>query len=229
MDADNEFSCISPFEVNNVGVSSQDNHHFQVLEVSMTEVKDNGAVKEESAPEQLMEPIKPSGHLDQLFRQTRAYHAQLSQMADVKASMMFTLASVITTISIRYLEDPFLRWPVLVLISCSLVTIVAAAYAVMPKLNLKTKPDLRNSHKNLLFFGTFANLDYDEWVAEVNPILHDPDRAYEAMLRDIYEMGVYLGRKKYRYIRVAYISFLMGLMLSTLTFIVVEGVSLATR
>ena len=192
------------------------------------EIIENGVVKEDAPQEELFEPIKPSGHLDQLFRQTRAYHAQLSQMADVKASMMFTLASVITTISLRYLEDPFLRWPVLVLISCSLVTIVTAAYAVMPKLNLKTKPDLRDPRNNPLFFGTFANLDYDEWVAELNPIFHDPGRAYDAMLRDIYEMGVYLGRKKYRYIRIAYTSFLVGLVLSTLTFII-EGVSLATR
>ncbi|GIK58855.1 MAG: hypothetical protein BroJett015_45180 [Chloroflexota bacterium] len=173
-----------------------------------------------------MRPIMSSGHLDQMFRQTRAYHAQLSQMADLKASMMFTLASVIITLSIRYLEDPFLRWPVLVLIAGSLVTIVSAAYAVMPKLNLNDKPDLRDPHTNLLFFGTFTNLEYGEWVAELEPILHDPTRTYEAMLRDIYEMGIYLGLKKYRFIRIAYIAFLTGLVLSMLTFVVVELVKL---
>ncbi|HRQ41621.1 MAG TPA: DUF5706 domain-containing protein [Chloroflexota bacterium] len=188
----------------------------------MTEVKDNGAVQVQIDQNRGLEPLQPSGHLDQMFRQTRAYHAQLSQMADVKASMMFTLASVIVTISIRYLEDPFLRWPVLVLIAGSLVTIISAAYAVMPKLNLNTKPDLKNPHTNLLFFGTFTNLDYSEWVAELDPILHDPNRAYEAMLRDIYEMGIYLGVKKYRFIRIAYISFLTGLVLSLFTFILVE-------
>jgi hypothetical protein len=192
------------------------------------EMTNNGAVQTEVAQTMAIQPIKPSGHLDQMLRQTRAYHAQLSQMADVKASMMFTLASVIATISIRYLEDPYLRWPVLVLISCSLVTIVAAAYAVMPKLNLKSKPDLRNPHSNLLFFGTFANLEYDEWVAEMDPILQDPTRAYEAMLREIYEMGVYLGRQKYRYIRIAYIAFLAGLMLSSLAFVLVELVRNST-
>lgn len=202
----------------------------------MIEVKDNGAseagaLKAGAPPadkEQYkgLRPIVPSGHLDQMFRQTRAYHAQLSQMADLKASMMFTLASVIVTISIRYLEDPYLRWPVTVLIAGSLVTIIAAAYAVMPKLNLSTKPDLRDPHTNLLFFGTFSHLEYSEWVTELDPILHDPDRAYEAMLRDIYEMGIYMGRKKYRFIRIAYVSFLIGLVLSMLTFVVVELVKL---
>ncbi|MBX3057235.1 MAG: hypothetical protein KF770_12260 [Anaerolineae bacterium] len=192
----------------------------------MLEVKDNGAAQVGSEQNKEMRSLAPSGHLDQMFRQTRAYHAQLSQMADVKASMMFTLASVIVTISIRYLEDPFLRWPVLVLIAGSLVTIISAAYAVMPKLNLNAKPDLRDPHTNLLFFGTFTNLEYSEWVAELEPILHDPSRAYEAMLRDIYEMGIYLGLKKYRFIRIAYIAFLTGLVLSMLTFVAVELVKL---
>lgn len=188
----------------------------------MLEVKDNGTAQMGAELNKEMRPLAPSGHLDQMFRQTRAYHAQLSQMADVKASMMFTLASVIVTISIRYLEDPFLRWPVLVLIAGSLVTIISAAYAVMPKLNLNAKPDLRDPHTNLLFFGTFTNLEYSEWVAELEPILHDPSQAYEAMLRDIYEMGIYLGLKKYRFIRIAYIAFLTGLILSMLTFVLVE-------
>ncbi len=192
----------------------------------MLEVKDNGAAQVDMEQNKEMWTLTPSGHLDQMFRQTRAYHAQLSQMADVKASMMFTLASVIVTISIRYLEDPFLRWPVLVLIAGSLVTIISAAYAVMPKLNLNAKPDLRDPHTNLLFFGTFTNLEYSEWVAELEPILHDPSRAYEAMMRDIYEMGIYLGLKKYRFIRIAYISFLTGLVFSMLTFILVELVKL---
>ncbi len=188
------------------------------------ETKGNGSVQERDME---IDVVRPSGHLDQLFRQTRAYHAQLSQMADVKASMMLTLASLITTFSIRYLGDPYLRWPVVIMLCFCLVTIIAAAYAVMPKLTLGVRPDLSNPHNNLLFFGVFANLEYDEWVAEMNPLLQDPTRAYEAMLREIYEMGVYLGRKKYRFIRIAYTSFLMGLVLSTLALVIVEVVNLA--
>jgi hypothetical protein len=187
----------------------------------MKDVNYNGIVLGEE-----LDLVNPSGHLDQMFRQTRAYHAQLSQMADVKASMMLTLASLISTFSIRYLEDPYLRWPVAVMIACCLVTIVFAAYAVMPKLSLGKRPNLDDPHCNILFFGIFANLEYDEWVKVMNPIMHDPTRAYEAMLRDIYEMGVYLGRMKYRYIRIAYIAFLVGLVSSTLVFLLVEVVSI---
>ena len=187
----------------------------------MKDVKNNGIVLDEE-----LDPVDPSGHLDQMFRQTRVYHAQLSQMADVKASMMLTLASLIATFSIRYLEDPVLRWPVVVLIFFCLLTIVFAAYAVMPKLRLGGRPNLEDPHCNVLFFGIFANLEYDEWVKVMNPLMRDPTRVYEAMLRDIYEMGVYLGRMKYPYIRFAYIAFLVGLVSSTLVFVLAEVLSM---
>ena len=63
-----------------------------------------------------MTPITPGTHLDHLLRQTRMHHVQLSAMADVKANIMLTLAAVVTTFSIGYLNDPLLRWPVVVLI-----------------------------------------------------------------------------------------------------------------
>ncbi|MGH9885552.1 MAG: Pycsar system effector family protein [bacterium] len=34
------------------------------------------------------------------------------------------------------------------------------------------------------------------------------------MVRDIYEQGVVLARSKYRYLRVSYLSFMVGLILS---------------
>lgn len=187
--------------------------------------KSNGNVLTETA----REPIVPSGHLDQMIRQTRAYHAQLSQMADVKASMMLTLASLITTFAIRYLEDPFLRWPVVIMICCCLVTIISAAYAVMPKINVRRKPNVTSASYNLLFFGTFAGMEYEEWAAEMEPLLHDPTMAYHAQIRDIYEMGIYLGRKKYRFIRIAYTAFLTGFIASAAVLILVEGAHLLSR
>ena len=89
-----------------------------------------------SQPEEISQPvrtIKPSQQLDGLFRQTRLHHTQLSAMADVKASMMLTLSSLIITFSIGYLVDPILRWAVVVLIFFCILTILSAAYAVMPK------------------------------------------------------------------------------------------------
>lgn len=170
----------------------------------------------------VLDPLEPSGLLDQMFRQTRSHHAQLSQMADVKASMMLTLASLIITFSIGYLNDPLLRWSVVVMICFCVVTILTAAYAVMPKLNLKIRPKMSDPNFNILFFGSFFNMDYEEYAGLMNELMHDPTLSYEAQVREIYEMGIYLGRKKYRYIRIAYTSFLLGVILSVLVLVISE-------
>ena len=183
--------------------------------------------QEEQVVEFIPTPIEPAGHLDQLFRQTRIHHMQLSSMADVKANMMLTLGALVITFSIGYLEDPFLRWPVIVMILFCIMTILSAAYAVMPKIDWQKRPDLNDHNCNILFFGTFLNLDYDEYTGMMDQVIHDPARVYEAQMREIYDLGLYLGHKKYRYIRIAYQSFLIGLISSAVIFIVVELVKLA--
>jgi len=169
-----------------------------------------------------MTPIAPGTHLDHLLRQTRMHHVQLSSMADVKANIMLTLAAVVTTFSIGYLSDPILRWPVVVLILFCLVTVFFAAYAVMPKLDFDFQPEPKNPDCNILFFGNFMNLDYEAFRGIMEEIMRLPENTYEAQIREVYELGVYLGYKKYRFVRLAYLTFIGGLVSSGLLLIVVE-------
>ncbi|RMG94359.1 MAG: hypothetical protein D6706_13885 [Chloroflexi bacterium] len=162
------------------------------------------------------------GHIDHLLRQTRVHHVQLSSMADVKANMMITLSSLVITFSVRYLSDPYLRWPVIIMLLFCFFTILAAAYAVMPKLDYRYRPNLKNPDCNVLFFGSFMNLTYPEFAGILEEVINDPARTYEAQVREVYELGVFLGYKKYRYIRLAYLLFLTGLFVSGLVLIVVE-------
>lgn len=162
----------------------------------------------------------PGNHIDQLLRQTRAHHVQLSAMADIKANMMLTLASLIITFCIRYLTDPVLRWPVATLIVFCLATIFAAAYAVMPKWLRPKHLDLKHPNCDILFFGNFIHFTFVEYVEVMEEIMSDPNRVYEAQLREIYDLGVFLAEKKYRYIRISYIAFLIGLACSGLFFLV---------
>ena len=173
-----------------------------------------------------MIPIAPANHLDHMLRQTRMHHTQLSAMADVKANIMLTLAAVVTTFSIGYLSDPLLRWPVVVLILFCVITISFAAYAVMPKLNFDYRPQ-NYQHCNILFFGSFMNLDYEAFAEIMEEVMQAPDRTYEAQIREIFELGVYLGHQKYRFVRLAYQSFLAGLLCAGLLLVVVELFNLA--
>lgn len=163
-------------------------------------------------------------HLDHMIRQTRMHHVQLSSMADVKANMMLTLSALVTTFLLNNVKDPFLRWPALVMIFFCLLTILASAYAVMPKVNFTRRPNLENPNCNILFFGNFMNLDYDEFRDMMETVMADPGKVYEAQIREVYELGVFLGYKKYRYVRLAYLFFITGFLISGVTLIVVEVV-----
>jgi len=159
--------------------------------------------------------VQPGGHLDQLLRQTRAHLAQLSQLGDLKASMLLTTSAIVVPLVLRFTDDPVLRVPALLMIGASLLTILLAAYAVMPKLGgRRTPPDAPGF--NLLFFADFVTLPYDEYLRRLEAVLNDPSRTYEAQVREVYLQGVYLARRKYRFIRLAYLSFMAGVLASAL-------------
>jgi hypothetical protein len=166
---------------------------------------------------------QPGNHLDQLIRQTRAHHVQLSSMADLKANMLLTMASIVVTLAAPQAMRAGSQWSLLVLITFSLITILLAAYAVMPKLPLhlgpieNSTPDVKSPGFNLLFFGDFTRLTYDEFSREMNEAMADPQRSYELQLREIYTLGQFLAQTKYRYLRLAYATFITGLLLSFLT------------
>ncbi|MFC1516176.1 Pycsar system effector family protein [Thermodesulfobacteriota bacterium] len=169
---------------------------------------------------------QPHLYIDHMLRTTRMHHVQLSSMADVKASMLLTIASVIITLTVGSIMKPGLMWPAMVLIFFCLVTIVLAAYAVMPKMPFRVKagpsPDLGSPFFNLLFFGDFVRMEYDEFEAAMEETLNDHSRSYRAMVKELYTLGMFLATKKYRLIRLAYISFIAGLIASCLAFLLVN-------
>src|SRR5690606_5988176 len=46
----------------------------------------------------VMKINQPGGHLDQMMRQTRSHHVQLSSMADMKANFLLTMSAVVITL-----------------------------------------------------------------------------------------------------------------------------------
>ena len=167
-----------------------------------------------------MQIKQPSNHVDQLIRQTRAHHVQLSSMADMKANMLLTLSSLMIPLCIRFLENPHFRLEGITMIGFCALTVALSAYSSMPKINLRKEhnqqPDLNNPFFNILFFGNFTSLDYDDYKQVMEDVMNDHNRAYEVQLRDIYSMGDYLSQKKYFFLRMAYLSFISGIVLSAL-------------
>jgi hypothetical protein len=164
---------------------------------------------------------EPGGHIDQLLRQTRQHHVQLSQMADIKAQILLTVSMLVITFTAPHLlrDDVHGRWPALIVCASCLLTVILAAYAVMPKTRLiptfvVPKKDQTPTEKNLLFFGDFTQLSLAEFESMMERVMNNPSKVYQAKVREVYTMGVYLAKKKYRYIQLAYTVFIAGLVIS---------------
>jgi hypothetical protein len=171
-----------------------------------------------------MEITKPGSHIDYMLQQTRNHHVQLSSMADMKANILLTLSAVVLTLSVRYLMDPHLRWAALALIVFCLLTILLATYAVMPKLPLslgrRSHPSVDTPGFDLLFFGDFTRLSYEEFEAAMETVINDPGRTYQVQVLELYTLGTFLVKVKYRFLQWAYITFLAGILAAGLVLII---------
>jgi hypothetical protein len=167
-----------------------------------------------------MKVEQAGGHLDQMLRQTRVHHVQLSMMADVKANGLMTIAAVMLTFSAPFIVREQFRLAVITLMISCLVTILLATWAIMPATPLRirksARPDLRHPKFNLLFFGSFVALDFQQFEKAMEEMLNDHSKTYEAQVREIYTLGVFLAQAKYRYLRLAYLVFVTGLFASGL-------------
>jgi len=165
---------------------------------------------------------KPGSPYDHLMRAVQFHHVQLSSMADMKANMLLTMSSVVLTLCLPQVLNHDHLWPLYILICFCLLTICLAAYAVMPKLppaNLPP-PNPQDPSFNLLFFGDFTRLSQTQFESAMEEVMNDPSRVYGAQVREIYLLGTYLAKKKYRFLRLGYLAFITGLFAAFLGFII---------
>lgn len=154
-----------------------------------------------------------------LVRTNQQLTMQLSQMADQKASILMGATFVVFTLAIGQARTGggALAMPLAILATFSFLSALLAVSAVLPRVGKGPPVVYRDGkdHSNILFFGRFAQMDEDEFIAEVKKRLCSEEDLYETMLRDTYQNGVVLARRKYRYLAYAYRLFVVGL---TLTF-----------
>tara|TARA_R110000851_G_scaffold32393_1_gene87018 strand:- start:68 stop:586 length:519 start_codon:yes stop_codon:yes gene_type:complete len=143
---------------------------------------------------------------------TQRHHVQLSVMADNKANMLIGATFVVFTLAVGQSQADNMSLPLLILAISAFGSAGLAALAVMPSVT-----PWKDNSPNMLFFGGFSKLSEDEFIDHLlEKELLSQESTYRAMLRDIYQMGLVLERKKYRFLGWAYRVFLSGL---TLTFI----------
>lgn len=189
--------------------------------------------------EKLNELSKQKGSEGLLFRQKNSFitkgiqtmlrltsdnHLELSNMADGKANILISvnaiIISVILTVLVRRLEiDTYLIIPTVIFLLVSVTTIVIAIMSTRPKVStgIFSEQEVMAKKTNLLFFGNFHKVSLEEYEKGMRIMMSDPEYLYGALIKDIHQLGVVLGRK-YRLIRIAYNIFMIGIVVSVLAF-----------
>ena len=180
---------------------------------------------------------EPKRGIETMFRTMYSNHMKLSDMADKKASMMISLNAVLMSIIITYLgaktsalgpaftRNPVLAIPMGILLLTSLGSIVTAILSAQPDVTsfkwLKKSPQVATNRRvNLLFFGQFTKLSLDNFQSGMRDLMRQKDMLYTNMVTDVYYLGEVLTRK-YGLLRRSYSIFMVGLILTVLSFVIV--------
>ncbi len=142
-----------------------------------------------------------------LLRTMQQHHMQLSQMADQKAGMLMTATALVFSLTVGQAARTGLSLPFLMLGLTAFVTALLALVTVLPSTRL-----IRGEGANILFFGHFVTMSEDEFRGRMLSLIRDEKAMNETILREVYQLGLVLHRKKYRYLATAYRVFLAGLL-----------------
>lgn len=174
---------------------------------------------------------KPSRGVETLFRLTSRNHMELSALADNKAGIMISVNSIIISVVLSVLlgklgEYPHLLIPTMILLLVNITTIIFGILATRPKIvgDHFTQEDIDNKKINLLFFGHFNKMTLEGYQKGILQMLSDREYLYSSLTKDIYYLGVVLG-KKYKYLRWSYTIFMYGLIMAVLAFAIAMFVS----
>jgi len=170
----------------------------------------------------------PERSIQTLFRVTLRNHIKLSDIADTKANILLSVNAIIISLAlsniIPKLDNPtnqHLMIPTLILVIFSVASILMSILATRPNITSGefTKEQVKNRDVNILFFGNFHKMNFDDYLWGVNEIMEDKDYVYEALTRDLYLLGGVLARK-YKLLRLTYSVFGLGIILSVISFVV---------
>src|SRR5258705_1631139 len=159
-----------------------------------------------------------------VFRIVAQSQNNLSQMADSKANIMISVNSIILSIVIGTVfkdlqTDTNFQIPIFMLVLVCVSAIVFSILATRPNITSGkfTKEDIADKKTNLLFFGNFHKMGYQDYDWAMLELLEDKNYLYSSMIKDTYFLGIVLA-KKYRYLRIAYNIFMFCLILVMIAF-----------
>ena len=163
--------------------------------------------------------------VDNILRVNHGNQMRLGLMADQKANIMITVASIVFSITIANLDNEVMKWPLLTFVVGSFFSLLFAIFAIIPSTDYPKKKGSKEIDResplfNPLFFGHFAHLSIEEYKEDYAETLMTDDKVYDAMAGDIYGQGKVLALNKYKFLKWSYTSFLWGMSGAIVVFLI---------
>ena len=163
--------------------------------------------------------------VDNILRVNHGNQMRLGLMADAKANIMITVASIVFSITVANLDNEVMKYPLLTFAMGSFFALLFAIFAIIPSTDYPTKKGSNEIDRdsplfNPLFFGHFAHLPIEEYKEDYAETLMTDDKVYDAMAGDIYGQGKVLALNKYKFLKWSYTSFLWGMSGAIVVFLI---------
>ncbi len=194
--------------------------------IEESETKPLSISKNKKAGKDKSESQSSQRGIETVFRTTSRNHINLSAIADSKANTLISISALIISIVISFLIGKIdvsaqVNIPASILLVTCVLTIVFATLSTKPSVTSSTltREDVEKKKGNLLFFGNFSGMSVDDYQWSMKRLMEDGEYLYDNLIRDIYYLGLVLN-KKYKYLRIAYMVFMYGLILSVIAFLI---------
>ena len=206
----------------------KDQNLSQLLEKQNKEIK---KLKKEETKAQLKAEAKnnnPERSIQTLFRVTLRNHIKLSDIADTKANILLSVNAIIISLALANLipqldvaTHKHLLVPTMILIVFSVASIILSIMSTRPNVTSGqfTKEQVEKREVNLLFFGNFHKMPFEQFKWGLTKLIQDKDYVYESMMLDLHLLGIVLQRK-YMLLRLTYMVFMVGIIVSVLAYVV---------
>jgi HD superfamily phosphodiesterase len=164
--------------------------------------------------------------VETLFRLTARNQINLNSIADNKSNILISVNAIIISIIITMLAGNIGNMagnvlPILFFLVICLITIIIAIMSTRPNLITSkfSQEDIDKKNVDLIFFGNFVKLNYDDYLKAIKDMMKDDEHLYSTMIKNQYSLGKILS-KKFRLVKIAYNVFMIGIILTVVLFLV---------
>ncbi len=166
----------------------------------------------------------PERGIETWFRLTsKNLYTRLS-IVDTKSNIVMTVNTIIMSVALGSIypllsDDPHLIYGLAPLIIGNVISITFAIFATRPRIRKGRfdRQHVLDKNAALMTFDDFYAADFEDYKWSIHQIMQDKNFLYSTIIQDIYDVGVDLAHR-YRYLRVAYQVFLVGIITSVILF-----------